>query len=45
MIRNADVRVNMGCMDKELCPAALWQSPIEMKDRMNVLDWDKLSTC
>lgn len=30
MIRNADVRVNMGCMDKESCPTLFIH---------NVLEW------
>ena len=29
MIRNADVRVNMGCMDKESCPALFIHNLIE----------------
>ena len=29
MIRNADVRVNMGCMDKESCPALFIHNLLE----------------
>jgi arsenate reductase (thioredoxin) len=31
MIRNADVRVNMGCMDKESCPAVFIHNLIEWR--------------
>jgi protein-tyrosine-phosphatase len=29
MIRNADVRVNMGCMDKEACPSLFIHNLLE----------------
>jgi protein-tyrosine-phosphatase len=29
MIRNSDIRVNMGCMDKQSCPVLLFNNIIE----------------